>query len=172
MKLDTIRAWNESVLLHWPHLVDAHARELQAHQCIALLLQMLPPGAEVPSLLQPGMPDLQEVPGAAQPIVSVAAVLQEVGHSADGSRRRSVRKRATGGPGAHSCHGGCGKVVPPAMWGCRDCWRRLPLGLRNLIFHHYRPGQEIDKRPSAEYVCVARQVQDYIRENWPERAAS
>lgn len=63
----------------------------------------------------------------------------------------------------HECHGGCGKQVPPAMWGCRECWRSLPLWLRNKIWQHYRAGQEIDGKPSVEYLAVAREVDDFIR---------
>lgn len=63
----------------------------------------------------------------------------------------------------HECHGGCGKQVPPAMWGCRECWRTLPLWLRNKIWQHYRPGQEIDGKPSADYLTVAREVDDFLR---------
>ncbi|MGH8572085.1 MAG: hypothetical protein ACREX8_05860, partial [Gammaproteobacteria bacterium] len=49
----------------------------------------------------------------------------------------------------HTCHWpGCGKPVPPAMWGCREHWFRLPKLLRDEIWATYRPGQEIDKEPS------------------------
>lgn len=69
----------------------------------------------------------------------------------------------------HECHGGCGKQCPPAMWGCRGCWRRLPQSLRTRIWSAYRPGQEIDLKPSAEYVAVASDVEKYIRANWQLR---
>ena len=64
----------------------------------------------------------------------------------------------------HSCHWpGCPKQVPPAKWGCRAHWYALPAGLRAKIWAAYRPGQEIDGRPSSEYMEVARAVQDWIR---------
>ena len=51
------------------------------------------------------------------------------------------------------------------MWGCSSHWFRIPLRLRNLIWATYRPGQEISKTPSAEYLAVAREVQDWIEAN-------
>jgi hypothetical protein len=64
----------------------------------------------------------------------------------------------------HHCHWpGCPAVVPPRLWGCREQWYRLPKTLRDRIWQTYRPGQEVDKRPSAEYVAVAREVQEWIK---------
>jgi hypothetical protein len=63
----------------------------------------------------------------------------------------------------HHCHWpGCERLVPPAKWGCREHWYKLPPDLRSAIWRAYQPGQEISKRPSAEYVAVARQVQEWI----------
>lgn len=63
----------------------------------------------------------------------------------------------------HTCHWpGCDQQVPPAMWGCRSHWFRLPKKLRNKIWLAYRAGQEITKTPSAQYVAAAREVQDWI----------
>ncbi len=63
----------------------------------------------------------------------------------------------------HACHWpGCTAQVPPAMWGCREHWFRLPKSLRDRIWAAFRPGQEIDKRPSTEYLAVAREAQDWI----------
>jgi hypothetical protein len=65
----------------------------------------------------------------------------------------------------HTCHWpGCPNAVPPAMWGCRGHWFMLPRRLRALIQKHYRPGQEISKTPSIEYIDAARKVQDWIKE--------
>lgn len=65
----------------------------------------------------------------------------------------------------HECHWpGCGKQVPPAMWGCKEHWFRLPARLRARIWRHYRPGQEIDLKPSRDYLDVATDVQKWIRE--------
>lgn len=40
---------------------------------------------------------------------------------------------------------------------CPGHWYSVPTRLRKLIWHYYRPGQEIDKDPSQEYLCVADQ---------------
>lgn len=69
----------------------------------------------------------------------------------------------------HHCHWpGCGKQVPPALWGCLRHWRMIPKELRDRIWDAYRPGQERNMTPSREYVKVAREVQDWIAANYPE----
>lgn len=66
----------------------------------------------------------------------------------------------------HHCHWpGCGLQVPPAMWGCKRHWMKLPKRLRDRIWATYRPGQEANATPSALYVRVAREVQDWIAAN-------
>jgi len=74
-------------------------------------------------------------------------------------------------PGGHTCHWpGCNKEVPPAMWGCKAHWFKLPAILRRKIWQTYRPGQEITKTPSREYLAAAREVQEWITsEASPER---
>jgi hypothetical protein len=75
-----------------------------------------------------------------------------------------VRSEARKGAGDHHCHWpGCGKAVPPAMWGCKQHWLKLPLHLRNKIWASYRPGQEIEKRISGSYYDAATEVQSWIR---------
>lgn len=65
---------------------------------------------------------------------------------------------------SHTCHWpGCKREVPPKMWGCRPHWFKLPKDLRDLIWATYRPGQEIDKNPSEDYLSAADAVQDWIR---------
>lgn len=64
----------------------------------------------------------------------------------------------------HTCHWpGCGKPVPPAMWGCKPHWFALPKRLRDLIWDTYVPGQEITKTPSDSYINAAQQVQTWIK---------
>lgn len=66
---------------------------------------------------------------------------------------------------SHHCHWpGCAVPVPPKLWGCRTHWFKLPATLRALIWKHYRPGQEIDKLPSREYVEAALKVRQWIKE--------
>lgn len=64
----------------------------------------------------------------------------------------------------HTCHWpGCEKQCPPAMWGCKPHWFKLPKHLRDHIWGAYEIGQEIWGTPSDEYLAVAREVQDWIR---------
>lgn len=67
---------------------------------------------------------------------------------------------------AHTCHWpGCGKKVPPAMWGCKPHWFKLPSRIRVRIWQTYKPGQEVSKTPSVEYIAAAKEAQQWIREN-------
>lgn len=68
---------------------------------------------------------------------------------------------------SHTCHWpGCTTQVPPAMWGCKPHWFKLPQHLRNRIWAAYRPGQEKDMNPSQAYLDAADEVQKWIRENF------
>ncbi len=63
----------------------------------------------------------------------------------------------------HYCHWPrCEKEVPPRLWGCREHWRSLPLNLRMFILRAYRPGQEVTKDPSPEYIEAAMRVRQWI----------
>lgn len=76
----------------------------------------------------------------------------------------------------HDCHWpGCERQVPPAKWGCQEHWYKLPPDLRSRIWRAYRAGQEEwpsgasggrggdgHGRPSAGYLAVAREAQDWI----------
>jgi hypothetical protein len=56
----------------------------------------------------------------------------------------------------HQCHAvGCTDHVPPRLHMCVRHWRMVPLLVQKLIWKHYRPGQEIDKKPSVAYLAVA-----------------
>ncbi len=69
----------------------------------------------------------------------------------------------------HHCHfPGCGKQCPPAAWGCKSCWFKLPKYLRDKIWASFRPGQETNWTPSREYVKVAREVQEWIKAHYNE----
>ena len=64
---------------------------------------------------------------------------------------------------SHSCHWpGCEKQVPPAMWGCRPHWFKLPMRIRNRIWAAYRAGQEDNMDVSQAYVTAAQEAQDWI----------
>lgn len=55
--------------------------------------------------------------------------------------------------------------MPPAMWGCRAHWFKLPKALRDRVWAAYVPGQEKRLDPSSEYLVVAREVQAWIEAN-------
>ena len=79
-----------------------------------------------------------------------------------------VRDQSKRGAGGHHCHWpGCDKPVPPAMWGCKKHWYMLPAPLRSKVWATYRPGQEISKTPSPNYIAVAKEVQTWIVANHP-----
>lgn len=64
---------------------------------------------------------------------------------------------------AHVCHWpGCTRQVPPAMWGCKEHWFKLPKTLRDAIWKEYRPGQEVNGTPSTRYIATALLVQEWI----------
>lgn len=70
----------------------------------------------------------------------------------------------------HECHWeGCKAQVPPAMWGCKRHWFMLPTLIRHKIWKAYVPGQEITLTPSKEYIDVARETQDWIKLNHPQK---
>jgi len=57
---------------------------------------------------------------------------------------------------AHYCHAAqCNVHVPPKMFMCRKHWSMLPLKLRAALWAAYRPGQEIRKDPTEQYLIVA-----------------
>jgi hypothetical protein len=63
----------------------------------------------------------------------------------------------------HRCHApGCDAPVPPKMFMCRQHWFALPKPLRDMIWATYRPGQEIKKNPSREYLAAAKAAIDFL----------
>lgn len=55
----------------------------------------------------------------------------------------------------HKCHAArCKRTVQPRLLFCPQHWGMLPAELRELVRKAYRPGQEIDKRPSLIYVLT------------------
>lgn len=56
----------------------------------------------------------------------------------------------------HRCHAvECDVLVPPKMHMCLAHWRMVPKAVQDLIWKHYRVGQEIDKQPTLEYIATA-----------------
>lgn len=73
--------------------------------------------------------------------------------------------RSQGQTRPHHCHWpGCGRQVPPSLWGCKEHWFTLPKPIRDRIWSTYRPGQEIDGKPSEAYIRMAREAQAWIAE--------
>lgn len=57
----------------------------------------------------------------------------------------------------HTCHAiGCNKAVPPRLLMCASHWRMVPKNLQQLVWRHYRLGQEVDKQPTGEYLKTAK----------------
>ena len=80
-----------------------------------------------------------------------------IGEKADYVKRQPQTRK-------HHCHWlGCERQVPPAMWGCKEHWFKLPKRLRDRIWATYKPGQEITMTPSEEYLAVADEVQAWIK---------
>lgn len=48
------------------------------------------------------------------------------------------------------------------MLMCLRHWRMVPKVLQNAIWEHYRPGQEVDKRPTEEYMIVQKCTVLYV----------
>lgn len=65
---------------------------------------------------------------------------------------------------SHHCHAdGCQKEVPPKMFMCLKHWRMVPKTFQNDIWKHYRPGQEIDKNPTNDYVKATQRARAIVR---------
>lgn len=85
-------------------------------------------------------------------------------------QRKRAWVRSQGQTRRHECHGrmpGCAGQCPPACWGCKSCWYKLPKYLRDKIWAAYKPGQEVNLTPSREYLLVAEEVQQWIEEHYP-----
>ncbi len=64
---------------------------------------------------------------------------------------------------SHRCHAeDCKVEVPPKMLMCLRHWRMVPRALQNAIWEHYRAGQEVDKRPTKEYMIVQKCAVLYV----------
>lgn len=65
----------------------------------------------------------------------------------------------------HHCHWpGCEESVPPAMWGCKRHWFKLPKHIRDRIWAAFNPGQEATMTPSDEYIEAAQEAQEWIED--------
>jgi hypothetical protein len=48
------------------------------------------------------------------------------------------------------------------MLMCSRHWRGVPSELQQAVWRHYRRGQEIDKRPTPEYLAAAKAAIDAV----------
>lgn len=81
------------------------------------------------------------------------------------------RRRPPVGTRVHNCRWpGCRRVISPRRWACREHWHKLPPDLQNRLARAAR----IDGKgrpwfdpvtPSAAYLAVAREAQDWIKEH-------
>ncbi len=57
----------------------------------------------------------------------------------------------------HTCHvDNCNVVVPPKMLMCANHWRRVPQKEQLAVYKTYKPGQEVNKNPSNEWLTAAK----------------
>lgn len=74
----------------------------------------------------------------------------------------------------HECHAvGCGKRCPPRMLFCGPHWRMVPRKTQITVWNEYRPGQEVDKKPSLAYLAIQQTAVAQVaeKEGRPEAAA-
>lgn len=63
----------------------------------------------------------------------------------------------------HECHAtGCRNIVPPKFLMCGRHWRMVPREVQLLVWKHYRPGQEIDKKPTREYLAAMKSAVEAV----------
>lgn len=64
---------------------------------------------------------------------------------------------------SHRCHArGCQTPVPPKMFMCRPHWFMVPRVLQARVWATYRPGQEIRKDPTPEYLEATREAVEVV----------
>lgn len=57
----------------------------------------------------------------------------------------------------HLCHvSGCNVRVNPNKLMCSQHWQQVPLRLQYRVWQYYRPGQELDKQPTHDYIDAAK----------------
>ena len=76
------------------------------------------------------------------------------------SKADYVRSQARlGHNGKHVCHADrCTKAIAPAFLMCPMHWRMVPAEIQRRIWLLYRPGQEVDKRPTGQYMTAMKEA--------------
>lgn len=77
----------------------------------------------------------------------------------------------------HVCHvHPCGAKVNPCYLMCKPHWDMVPQDLRDEIYKYYRLGQEVDKKPTREWLVASLKAIRYVsrleRENANKRLPS
>lgn len=73
-------------------------------------------------------------------------------------------------PIEHLCHAkNCNVPVAPKFLMCPRHWYMVPRLLRLEVWRLYRPGQEVDKRPTREYLDVMKRAIDAVAEQEEKR---
>jgi hypothetical protein len=63
----------------------------------------------------------------------------------------------------HKCHyPQCEITVDPSLHMCQAHWFSIPVELRENLISAYRDGQELDERPSREYVLAAMAIRKHV----------
>ena len=72
----------------------------------------------------------------------------------------------------HTCHAkNCQKAVPPKMFMCKTHWFALPKEHRDEIWRLYKPGQEVTKTPSREYLNAAEAAIKWLADDEAKKKA-
>lgn len=70
----------------------------------------------------------------------------------------------------HLCHAtGCPVETPPRLFMCGRHWGMLPTEMKNDINRLFRPGQEVSKTPSKQYMLAALAAVKWLRKNEVKR---
>jgi hypothetical protein len=65
---------------------------------------------------------------------------------------------------SHKCHHpDCNEPVDPSKWGCKFHWAMVPKSMKKRLQSTYKPGQEITKKCSREYLDAAYAIRLHIR---------
>ena len=71
-------------------------------------------------------------------------------------KSRYVTSQLGQDPGGHTCHAkGCKELIPPALFMCPRHWKMVPADLQQRIWRLFKPGQELRKDPTPEYIEAA-----------------
>lgn len=85
--------------------------------------------------------------------------------------RSRVKQRERGLP-EHHCHvPGCDTRTKPELLMCGPHWKLVPKDLQRAVWRHYRPGQCVDMKTSAEWREAARAAIDSatLRVSWKDK---